>query len=83
MEPHSAAEHITQLQYLLLEYSQQPLRGFQGSSKGTSENPVMAKFVCEAQSSDAEGTGAPERKQEEGAAQLKRNRRKERTASTL
>jgi hypothetical protein len=27
---------ITQLQYLLPEYSQQPLRGFQGSSKGTS-----------------------------------------------
>ena len=27
---------ITQLQYLLLKYSQQPLRGFQGSSKGTS-----------------------------------------------
>jgi hypothetical protein len=82
MEPQSAAERITQLQYLLLKYSQQPLRGFQGSSKGTSENPVMAKFVCEDQSPSRRPRTASE-EAGRGAAQLKRNRRKERTARTL
>jgi hypothetical protein len=36
MTPQSAAGRITQLQDFLLKYSHQPLRGFQGSSKGTS-----------------------------------------------